>query len=604
MNDDNRILLLSDQLRALARYETDFSEFNGFSCYCDDIFDVFKFQEEYQFTLDDLHEALINLISKNPTVMEFGDYWFFPLLQLKSAFGKDHLRRNDYEKQYEDNPAPDCVRDLPVTKEYVFNDVWNWLEERWIIGDDDERLTDDPAIFTVLQTVEQYLAECEKPVTERFFTDGQKEKFLKTFESFDRINHSSELEMTLFRQFTDELCEKDSVEALFLKGYGCFQGNPFPFDWKTALKCLNRLYELTDDSECANCLGIMYYYGLSTDGVPEYEKAFPLFSYAAANGYQDAVNRLGDLYRYGYACKLSPSTARNLYGIVYADCLPKFIDGENKNFATTALRKGDTFLMGIDEPVDPEEAYFYYLQADLAQRRLMKESDYFGNLFEAIAICKALHEAKELLGPDYFQEYTESEQPWLIYSILEDNNRATICLEEQNNEVTSIIVKRVPVRKGKYVSPVFVTEPQLDWCELTREIIYQAVNASTTIKSEDVPVSVDYAEWNQAEQRIEFYFNDIPIGWISCDRYRLYGPKKEPPTGRLLHIVSVRFHPEGRCFDFLCEDETIHPGDQVSVTIGNREKHAEVLSVFTKYESEVGVPVDRYMKVNKTAYGD
>ena len=85
------VLVPADQMRQIARYEITF----------DKIIEIAEiengkliFPENYAVTLEDLREALKNIISANPTVGEFGDNWYYPLTTLDENFGLRGLFRS------------------------------------------------------------------------------------------------------------------------------------------------------------------------------------------------------------------------------------------------------------------------------------------------------------------------------------------------------------------------------------------------------------------------------------------------------------------------------------------------------------------------------
>ena len=125
-------------------------------------------------------------------------------------------------------------------------------------------------------------------------TSAEKEAWLRPFEGDENLRMMDEETLAKARRYTEELCREDNVFALRLKGYACYGGNRlYECDWTAARDCMLRLRELADDAEYANTLGYIYYYGRCNGGEPEYEKAFPQFSYAAANGLFEAIYKLG-----------------------------------------------------------------------------------------------------------------------------------------------------------------------------------------------------------------------------------------------------------------------------------------------------------------------
>lgn len=596
---ENKTILLPEQMKALARYETTFSQIIPLPEGCEDIRD-YVVPKEYQMTLEDLHAAIKNLMEKDLTMEEFGNDWYWPILDLDYAFGIDIACGDPEDRDCDREAEPGRVRGLPVTREDVFSDVWHKLVEDclWL---DEARVSERPTFQGYLDEIEQYFANSDKPICERFFTDEQKEEYLESFCTDSRIAFATELELQLCRQFTEEFCEKESATALEIKAYSSYRGNRlYVCDWFTARDCLIRLYELTEDPEHAISLGEIYYYGRCNGGVPEYEKAYEMIAIAATNGYYGGVCMLGDMFRYGYACKKSLKAARSMYGVLYEDCRRSFLANRENSFADAAFRMGNVFFEGIDAEVDYEEAYRRYLEAYYANTRITTESNDYGYLTD-VNLREALDKTKAQLGEAFFREYVETDLAERLNLLLEDNNRIRIWTEKREDGETDLHIERSPVRTGKQVAPILLTEPRLDWCELITGLTLRLMAPDTSF-TESEPITVDFVEWNDEELQTDLYFADRLVGWVFCEGCRLYGPKKEAPSGELLRLVAVRFFPQGRSYDYLCEDETVQVGDRVLVpsypgASNAPEAVAEVWEVFTEYESEISQELDQYKRV-------
>ena len=59
----------------------------------------------------------------------------------------------------------------------------------------------------------------------------------------------------------------------------------------------------------------------------------------------------------------------------------------------------------------------------------------------------------------------------------------------------------------------------------------------------------------------------------------------------------MAFKPGGRTYDYLCDINGVNVGDKVIVMGYDGETEVEVTSVCTKYESELGLPKNRYKKI-------
>ena len=70
----------------------------------------------------------------------------------------------------------------------------------------------------------------------------------------------------------------------------------------------------------------------------------------------------------------------------------------------------------------------------------------------------------------------------------------------------------------------------------------------------------------------------------------LNSKKPKELSGKVYHFVSVCFEENGRCYDYLCDDESVKVGDKVIVKGYDGEKAVKVVAVTDKYESQLGLP--------------
>ena len=601
---ENRLTIDPGQMRALARYEITFDQLvEG-----DRSEEEFVFSEMYRMTLDDLCAVVRNVLEKDPTVDQFARNWLYPMTEMEDIFGIPAACGRTEGEDDEDAiilpddllGGPERVRGLPMTEENVFKEVWDALIEIWSFGDEDAHMAELKPLKAVLKEMQIFLDNADKPILEREYSKRRKKQYISLFENDSHVQEATELELELCRKFTDELCQKGSARALHLKGYACYGGNRlYPCDWVTSRDCMIRLYEKTDDPMYANTLGYIYYYGRCTQGVPEYAKAYDMFSVAAANGLHEGLYKLADLFRHGYGCKKSPRTARALYSMAYEDCHKKFLKGDTQgSFADAALRMGNVYLRGIGEEADPERAYRYYLQADYAARLRAERSDFFGNTTVAIQIRKALDEAEAELGEDFFEPFVSMTRPWIFWGFTEGGYRAGIALKAGPEGNVTVRVERLPGRDRQKADPILLVYPTIRFCQRVTEMEMTAYDVETSFDlNAEKPVKYDSCEWNYAEDRIDFYYDEERVGWITCEEYRVFKKEEAAPRGERLKLVSVTFQPGGRTYDYLCELSDVKVGDRVVVPGYDGETVVEVLKVYTRYASELGLPIERYKKV-------
>ncbi|MBO4790729.1 MAG: sel1 repeat family protein [Clostridia bacterium] len=594
------VLVPADQMRQIARYEITF----------DKIIEIAEiengkliFPENYAVTLEDLREALKNIISANPTVGEFGDNWYYPLTTLDENFGLREACMDEEEPETVPGSVGTGVWSrLPLTSGAVFSRVWYGLEDIWTENDDDERVGEFEEIGEYISDIDRFLANRGKPVVEMEFSEYEKEDFIEQFNDDDIVRTADDEALAICRRFTEELADKDSPSALRLKGYACYGGNRlYDCDWKVSRDCMIRLYDKTGDPQFANTLGYIYYYGRCTGGVPEYEKAFEMFAVSAANGLHEGMYKIADMFLHGYACKKSESAARFLYERVYEDCLRQFVKGREGAFADAALRMGNVYLKGIGVEKDPAEAYCYFLQADFAAKRRAKENDFFGYANVVVSIANALDSAREEIADrygEYFSDHLDLELPGILFHTVDDGYRGQLDFEIREDSTANLTVRRCPKRGEEKPEPMLITYPQLDFCELSDSSEMEIFDLMTSGGDRGkISFRYDSLEWNHTENRLDIYYDTDLAGWISYDKIRINKAKKEKPSGKLLTLASISFQPNGRTYDYLCEIPGIQPGDRVIVNGYDGETEVTVRRVYTRYESELGLPLDRYKKV-------
>ena len=593
-----RIVLTTVQMKQIARYELTFKELIEKSVFED--IDVIC-PESYQYTLEDLTIAIRNLKEKDPTIYDFGEYWFYPLQNLEDAFGLDRAR--GYLEDVDDRPKDlKLYRNLPVSDSYWFDDVWCQLDDAWSYAEDEEdklQLSRMLGPDTILESLARYESNKGKPILEWEFTKQEKKNYIRSFGEDERVNKAAEKELILARRMIDELCAEDSGLALHIKGYACYGGNRlYDCDWPTSRDCMIRLFEKKGDPNYANTLGYIFYYGRCTGGLPEYEKAFHYFGIAAANGLYEGLYKLADMFRHGYGCEKSPRTAHALYGMVYEDSIKSFLKGDHANFADAALRMGNVYAKGIDERVNAENAYIYYLQADYAAKIRAKTSDFFGNTTVVMNIQKALDEIRPKLPEDYFREYRDYDAPVYLMELARYNNRCTLTRTAKDDGTLELAGERFATKACPAPDQILVTIGPLNFCRRTGKFSMTAVNASGLWFADDAgTVKYDYCTYNDVDDRYEFYYDDDLTAWIKCDTFRIYGPAASPKEGKEYRLASVKFSANGRTYDYLCDGLDVQIGDTVVVNGYDGEAEVSVVCVYTKYESELSIPVERFKKI-------
>ena len=513
-----KIILNYSQMQKIARYELTFKEIiNGAGVEDVDII----CPEVYRFTLEDLAEALGNLMRIDPTVREFGEDWFYPITCMEAAFDLFHARGllDDEDDTPEELKG---YRNIMVSDSAWFDEIWWYFDTAWSDYDPDSQLSDGLNLDIILADLERYLSNKGKPILEWCFSKQEMCEYICEFDEDDRLRAADEKELLLCRSMIEELCEMDSTLALRIKGYACYGGNRlYACDWHTSRDCMLRLFEKTDDPQYANTLGYIFYYGRCTGGIPEFDKAFHYFEIAAANGLYEGAYKLADMYCHGYGCEKSPRTARALYGMVYDQNLKRFLQGENLSFADAALRMGNVYAKGIGEEKDPVSAYHFYLQADYAAKLRAQENDFFGNKTVVTNVQKALDEIRPSLPEDFFQEFSDTETLFYFEQLADDEHRCTLTRRPLENGDISLTAARVPTKARPEPEKILITLGYLNYCELVSELTVTTLQPSAIWFKDDADtIRYNYCTYDVVEDRYEFYYEDELVAWSKCEMYR------------------------------------------------------------------------------------
>ena len=485
-----RIEISAEDMRRIARYEITFRDlvpegnFMGVEFVC---------AGRYETTLEDLREALARMRESDPPLWELYSDWFGPLQRLADNFGLNRFdddEKNDAEtsefpglKTTEGEYFSDLLQALRYACEGFEDDEEEDDEEE----DEDEgwRLSQELNLNARINQIDRFLENRSKPLDEWRFSRDEKERYVRQFESDAFQAKASEPALALARKFVEELCEEDSTLALHIKGYSCYGGNRlYPTDWRASRDCITRLFEKTNDPGYANTLGYIYYYGRCSDGVPDYDAAFRYFEIAALNNVDEAIYKLGDMFRHGYGCRKSERTAWELYSRAYDENLDAFLQGKNASFADAALRMGLVFSEGINASIDCELALEFLLEAEYAAKIRVKESDFFGYAKVVANVEKKLAEVRDQLPDDFFQDEVGYYYPRFFDSLASDNHRCELARYASAEGRVALVVKRIPTRSVPHPKAILVAVPELAFCErissLSRSTKTQRSGSKTT----------------------------------------------------------------------------------------------------------------------------
>jgi len=451
-------------------------------------------------TLDDLEAALTDLKKTNADYDSFHDWaWYlFADDSFEVFFDCSSLPMDlNVDREFSVLPQTEQELLLCIIKCIAFYADHNTEEEFENFPLDD-----------FLEMITNMRNESELPIEERHYSDFFRMYYVSYMAQNDRVNHASEKELQLYRKYLDEYCEEGRPEALQIKAYDCYGGDAaYECDWELSREYLEKFFKETGDPYAANTLGYIYYYGRTNRGKPNYAKALKYFSIGATCGIYESMYKLGDMYLNGYGIPEMRKAAANLYREVYEECVPLFCRGQYEcKLADAALRIGGLF----EKNGDYENAYAYYLQADLAIRKRMETIDYYGDNKVRESIRTALENAKEIYHAEHEYQYPSYVDLMELCFALTDGFtrriKAVPGLDKKGN--TTLQLTRLPLPGEEEAAPILLTFPVMDWCG-TMETVTLTGNGNPKCESTTEDDSFIFNHIKQEEEdTILFCYDD------------------------------------------------------------------------------------------------
>ena len=457
------------------------------------------------------------------------------------------------------------------------------------------------------------LLEYNEEILEDFVVDGVIPDlvlggYLAKMDS-DEVCRESDLTIAKYKYALDRLCDVDDPEAIKTRGYCYYSGNKmYPQDFYKAREAFHKYYMMTGSAMAANTLGYIYYYGRCNDGKPQYGEAFKYFSIGHAGGVFESTYKLADMFSRGLCVAKNDKIANELYWSVYNENFELFrYEHFDCKFADAALRMGNCFHYGIGCEEDLETAYAYYLQAEYAIAKRIKESSHYGDTVVYESVQKAMENVR--------QEYKKHDNKvvmdrphWVLWLGI-GVRKAVLRLAPFPDGSLMIEAKPLKCFKDKEEPPkILVVIPQADYCSLKSKLMVRtAPESSYEIYGNSEKIVFNNVTYDEATGVTTFLLDEIPMGRIKTGHYIISAPTPagaKSKKGKRYKFVAVVFEHSKRTYDYLCDDKDIQVGDYVIVDGYNGETRAQVVHVFERYETELNLPLTKYKNAYKDKRGD
>lgn len=428
------------------------------------------------------------------------------------------------------------------------------------------------------------------PRNQRNYKDSTLSQILYEMSAASTFNIKTNDEFNSFYHINVErLAKQGDCTCMRLLGYNYYEGDGgFPLDPKQSLYWLEKAYQISQDPDLARTIGYIYYYGRTTNGVPQGDKAFQYFAIGHfAGGYYEATYKLADCYLKGYGTPVNKQAAFNLVSSIFKATKDNYLSGEDSKFADVALRIGSYYKDGVHVDKDLSIAQGVLLQARDAIKTRLENMEYVGDRSVALSISKALNDIEKELN---IKDRVIVDNGYELVSLNDAFKDRKIRLKKLSNDSIEVIVK--PKKDDtKYIMPVW---ENISYTE-------RAENIKLILKGHYV-TDEDFKEYYDKKwDAIDFYGNEIYLSkskddWVMLRaEHIIYIPQKIKKLGKDYKMVSIEFYPGSKQYDYYCEFDA-KVGDIVKVYSNGEQKEVRVVVIKKVYEDQLPLPLQKLSK--------
>lgn len=557
--------LSQKELRKVVRAEITYSDF------AEKVFPPFNVRAERKYTLkvEDLRAALVN-INKNKHPLGLFKQWFWLILNVFY----DSL---NIKKRYDEA----IFSDFPKDEKEIFSTVYGlteklyWrLEERlgsreeseqylirfkdepnWEKGKDESDELEAAAYFAVcadiIGRIDSYLMNLGKPQGQWFYSRSQMQHVVSAYETDKDLEGATPEALALYRDFVRRLYRAGDIQAIRILAWGYMEGGiAYRKNYELARIYMQELYDKAGDAFAANCLGYIYYHGLTNNGIPQYDKAFSYFSYGVLDGIDESIYMAADMLIHGQGTVKNIDMGLNLLVDGYRNSLYEFCHGNHEcRFAEYAQHMGSCCLEGVIYAMGIKDAYRFFLEAEYAAG-LREEAGHPADPELIEKVKKALSYIRESVGIDPMKKELKADFPIFISQMYEDRYPVRVMVSQKKGSKDCILrVGKFDLREflanlqflpedqdkpeensvyGNEMGKLLITYPELSWSGLVTEIEYRLENGTILKKPEKPgPFLSDGFRRDDATNVLEFYAHGEVVAAVEADWYVVSVEKKE-----------------------------------------------------------------------------
>ena len=544
------------ELRKLVRAERSYSDF------AEQIFPPFNLKavRRYTMKIEDIKTALENINQQKPPLDRFKQ-WFWLIL---NVFYDDlNIKKRYDESLFSDFPKDD--REIFSTVFGLTEKLYWRLEER--LGNMEEteqyliRFQDEPvwekdgsqkdevettAYYAVCQEIigriDSYLFNKDKSQGKWVYSPSQMRHVISSYETDADLKEATPEALALYRDFVRRLYRIGDVHAIRILAFGYTNGGAaYRQNYELGRIYMQELYDRTGDPLAANALGYLYYHGLTNSGIPQYDKAFPLFSYGVLDGIDESIYMAATMLIHGQGTVKNIDMGLNLLVDGYRNCLYDFCrETFDCRFSEFAMHMGDCCLDGVIYGMGMKDAYRFYLEAQYAAEKRRTAGDPLSVVDEE-KIERTLAYIREQVELDPCRTELKADFPVYINQIYEDRYpvRVSITEQKETNEI-KLTIRKFDLKdlfrhlhislddigqdgadmKSELSSKILTTYPELSWTGLVSELEYTLENgAILKLPDRTGPFLSDGFRRDDATNALEFYVHGEVVAAVEADWY-------------------------------------------------------------------------------------
>lgn len=390
-----------------------------------------------------------------------------------------------------------------------------------------------------------------------------------------------------------ELAERNDYSSMRSLGYEYYEGtNDFELDSIKSTYYLEKCFNISHDPDLARTLGYVYYYGRTTDGIPQGDKAFQYFAIGHIAGhYFEATYKLADCYVKGYGTPVCHQAAYELVNGIYDDTLFNFLNDNDSKFADVALRLGSYYRDGIYVEKDINDSRYYYLQARCAIKKRLEHMEYVGDRGVAIGISNSLEEINKELG---YCGRTIKNGGYLLDNYYQSFHNVNFKFSLDKNGYIHLEMSRNKNDKKELLHVI----PSINLVERVKKVEYIIKCVSVGQDFVDIVNSYKIKEVHFCKDCFYVIFENEEVPGYAAIEEIIYIPKSFKNIEKQFTIVSVEFYEGSKLYDYLTDKDDIKIGDSIEMNSKGEKRTVIVRKIKKVYEDELPLPLTKMAKIS------